>query len=391
VLYTTLLAGARGWIAWNNCDFDDLAHEDPYRHHPYEMHFGLTDRHGEPKEQLRALAAFSNEVGRLAAASAGWEPVKGDVAIVVPEHFERELPFTVPAFRADLRDGLLQSYIAAREADLPVALHRERDGLAGGVRLYLAPCAKLLTAPGAARLRELATSGATVYASYFAGSTSRQRGPWLAGLEDIFGVRHGLRYGLVDPITDGEAVFQFVEDFGDIHAGTRLSFAVSGEPSARAYLPVEPTGAEIVAVDGHGRPALLRHRLGSGRAVLCTYPLEHMAARRAWSNPESTWRIYSALAEVAEVERPVRVDDPRVLVGRIRTGDSETVLFVNASADTVVATPIVTPGTTLEHDGDVLTLEPYDVAAIAAESPARTDRGEIRSMVSAGERGDAPA
>ena len=24
VLYTTLLAGARGWLAWNNCDYDDL-------------------------------------------------------------------------------------------------------------------------------------------------------------------------------------------------------------------------------------------------------------------------------------------------------------------------------------------------------------------------------
>src|SRR4249920_2216718 len=89
--------------------------------------------------------------------------------------------------------------------------------------------------------------------------------------------------------------------------GASPSFPISGEPSARAYLPVEPTGAEIVAIDGHGRPALLRHRLGSGSAVLCTYPLEHIAPRRSSSNPESTWRIYSALALAADVERPVRV------------------------------------------------------------------------------------
>ena len=128
VLYTTLLAGARGWIAWNNCDFDDLRDEDPYRHHVFELHFGLTDRHGNPKEQLRTLAAFAGEVGEIA--EGGWEPVKGDVAIVVPEHFERELPFTEPEYRQDIRDNLLQSYIAARESDLPVELQRERDGIA---------------------------------------------------------------------------------------------------------------------------------------------------------------------------------------------------------------------------------------------------------------------
>jgi endo-1,4-beta-mannosidase len=262
VLYTSLLAGTRGWIAWNNCDLDDLANEDPYRHHPFEMHFGLTDRHGRPKEQLRTLAAFSRHVGALA--EEGWERVKGEVAIVVPEHFERELPFTEPSYRQDIRDNLLQSYIAAREADLPVELQRERDGIADTARLYLAPCAKLLTTQGLERLRALATSGATVYLSYFAGSTTNQRGPWLTWLDEIFGVRHRLRYGLIDPIVDDEATFHFVEDFGDIAAGTRLTFQVAGEPSARSYLPIDPVGAEIVAIDDYGRPALLRFPLGFG-------------------------------------------------------------------------------------------------------------------------------
>ena len=53
ILHTTLIAGARGWIAWNNCDYDDLRAEDPYRHHGFEMHFGLTDRTGRAKPQLK--------------------------------------------------------------------------------------------------------------------------------------------------------------------------------------------------------------------------------------------------------------------------------------------------------------------------------------------------
>jgi endo-1,4-beta-mannosidase len=373
VLHTSLLAGARGWLAWNNCDFDDLRHQDPYRHHVFELHFGLTDGEGRPKPQLRELAQFASLVSELAVDE--WERVAGEAALVVPEHFERELPFTDPAYRRDLRDNLFQGYVAAREADLPVVLMRERDGLVDSARLFLNPCAKLMTAPGLDRLEALASAGATVYASYFAGSTANQRGPWLAWLEEIFGVRHRLRYGLVDPIVDDEISLHFVDDLGDLRAGTQLAFRVAGEPSARAYLPVEPVGAEVVAVDAHGRPALLRHRLGSGCAVLCTYPIEHMAARTAAVNPENTWRLYSALAAEAGVARLVRVDDPRVLVGLVRSGTTLRALFVNCSNERIAADPIVS-GVALNLPTRGLTLDPLGVAAVLCEET--TPENEIR-------------
>ena len=392
VLHTSLLAGARGWIAWNNCDYDDLRAEDPYRHHVFEMHFGLTDRAGRPKPQLRVVSEFAGLVRELH--GSGWERVAGDAALVVPEHFERVLPFTHDAYRYDIGVDLLQAYVTAREADLPVELVRERDGLPGNACLYLVPSAKLLTAPGLEQLRDHATAGATVYASYFAGSTANQRGPWLTWLDEIFGIRHRLRYGLVDPIEEpGEVVLEFVRGFGDVEAGTLLRFHVAGETSARSYLPVEPAGAEVVAVDGHGRPALLRHRLGAGSTVFCTYPLEHMAARTPRANPEATWRIYSALAVVAGVARPVRVDDPRVLVGRLRSANSQTVLFVNCSEDTVTAIPIVDDGTDLQFPRGPLTIEPFGAAAVHCHvsSPQTTtpaDTGRARAGAP-GERGDA--
>ncbi len=339
VLHTTLLAGATGWIAWNNCDFDDLSAEDPYRHHPFEMHFGLTDRHGRPKPQLEAMAEFSAFVRGLG--DDGWAPFTADVAIVVPEHFEREIPFTAQAYREDIRDGLFQGYVAAREADLPVCLARERDGVPTTSRLYLAPCAKLLTTRGLERLHELARGGGTVYLSYFAGSTANQRGPWITWLEEMFGIRHLLRYGLVDPIEDDEVELELVEELGCLDAGARLRFAVAGEPAARSYLPVEPAGAAVVAVDGHGRPALLRHTVGSGSTVFCTYPLEHMAARAPRVNPEDTWRLYEALAESAGVVRPVSVADPRIVAGAVRHGGSTTFVLVNCSADPIVAEPVL--------------------------------------------------
>ena len=392
VLHTSLLAGAKGWIAWNNCDFDDIRHQDPYRHHVFEIHFGLTDGAGRPKPQLRVLGEFASLVRELSAS--GWDRVAGQAALVVPEHFERVLPFTDESYRRDTRDNLLQAYVAAREADLPVELLRERDGLADTARLYLNPCAKLLTAPGLDRLHTLASEGATVYASYFAGSTPNQRGPWLAWLDELFGVRHQLRYGLVDPILEDEVVFQFLDDLGDIRSGSLLSFHVAGDPSARAYLPVEADGAEVVAVDGQGRPALLRHAVGSGSTVLCTYPIEHMAARTAAVNPESTWRIYSALAVAAGVARPVRIDDPRVLVGRVRSGALAKALFVNCSSERIAAEPILS-GVALDLPAGELTLEPFGVAAVRCEEvpPPRIPETETRqrSVVESAEGRDARA
>lgn len=372
VLATTLLAGARGWLAWCNADFDDLAGEDPYRHHPFELHFGLTDRRGAAKPQLEALAEFAGLVRGLG--PDGWERIAGDVAIVVPEHLEGSIPFTTPAYRTDLRDDLFQAYVAAREADLPVALVRERDGIPSAARLYLAPCAKLLTAPGVEQLGELAHGGATVYLSFFAGSTPSQRGPWLPWLDELFGVRHGLRYGLVDPIVEDVVAFELLAPLGKLPAGERLSFDVPDDEGARAYLPVEPDGADVVAVDGHGRPALLRHRVGGGAAYLCTYPLEHMAARTPRVNPEDTWRLYSALADAADVPRPVRVEDPRILAGRLRTGGGERALLVNCSPDTVGVEPIVQPGHELPAPSP-LTLEPSGVAVLGAASPAAVGEG----------------
>ncbi|HKI92241.1 MAG TPA: cellulase family glycosylhydrolase [Gaiellaceae bacterium] len=388
VLHSTLLAGARGWIAWNNCDYDDLRNEDPYRHHVFEMHFGLTDRTGAPKPQLHEVARFAELVSELGAH--GWERLAGEVALVVPEHFERELPFTEPAFRRDIRANLLQAYVAAREADLPVVASRERDGLPGNARLVIAPSTKLLTAPGLDRLRRLAEAGATVYLSYFAGSTANQRGPWLTWLDEIFGVRHTLRYGLVDPIEGDEVTFQFVEPLGEIEAGATLTFAVAGESSARAYLPVAPAGAEVVAIDGHGRPTLLRHALGSGSTILCTYPLEHMAARTPRVNPESTWRLYSALAAEAGVRRPVRVDDPRVITGLVRSGGAHTALFLNCSKDTIAADPILANGVLLPTAGtEPLLLAPFGVQAFPCEGVAASHAFEGTPALAAREGRDA--
>ncbi|HTT88660.1 MAG TPA: cellulase family glycosylhydrolase [Acidimicrobiales bacterium] len=372
VLHSSLLAGARGWLAWNNCDYDNLAEQDPYRHHPFEMHFGITDHAGRPKPQALELARFSALVTELS--TRGWQRAGDAVAVVVPEHLERTEPSWSFIYRGDIRPNLFQSYIAAREADLPVALVRERDLLRPGgkpapAQLYLLPCAKLMTAPGAQLMHELAAEGATVYASYFAGSGRDQVGPWLPWINQTFGVAHQLRYGVPDTVTAGEVTLELTRAFGHLAAGAKLDFLMAGEGPARAFLPVEPAGAEVLAVDGQGRPALLRNQVGKGSMVLCTYPLEHMAASRPAANPEPTWQLYSALADEAGVDRPVRVDDPRVVLGPITIGGQAAFLVLNVSAQNIdarvlSADPVYLAPSTDQEPIEVLQLGPYEVALI---------------------------
>jgi hypothetical protein len=109
-----------------------------------------------------------------------------------------------------------------------------------------------------------------------------------------------------------------------------------------------------------------------------------MAARTPAVNPESTWRLYSALAAVAGVSRPVRVDDPRVLAGLLRHGAGATALFVNCSPDVLQ----LQPSAAVAVDASTWSgrLEPFGVAAVplsdlGVPSPERDGQGTTLTAV----------
>jgi hypothetical protein len=247
---------------------------------------------------------------------------------------------------------------------------RESDGIEAGYQLYLVPSTKQLTGPSWLRLGELAEAGATVYVSYCAGESDFQRGPWWTATEDLFGVRNRLMYGLVDPIAGDEAQLTFERDLGSIKAGDTLTFKVGGGPNARAYLPVEVTDGQVVARDGHGRPAIVLRRRGSGAMVLSTYPLEHLAASCGRVNPEQTWRLYAALAEMAGVEPAVTVDTPEVLVdGLVHEDGRRFVWLVSERDSSLVVRPRSMAGTRLVPLGggdpvEKVELAPYGIRVL---------------------------
>ncbi|HEX5190924.1 MAG TPA: cellulase family glycosylhydrolase [Streptosporangiaceae bacterium] len=362
VLHNSLLAGATGWIAWCNSDYDALAGQDPYRHHAFELHFGLTDAAGQPKPQLAEVKAFAATLRAVDIARCQRAPA--DAVLVVPAYLDTAYPFTSPQDGAYIHQTLRQAYVSARLADVPVALARESDGIGDDGRLYLAPSVKQLLAPTLTGLERLAEGGATVYVSYSAGPSGWHRGPSYGRLNDIFGVDHQLRAGLADPIEDEVVTFTMRRALGSLPGGATLRFRAAGNEHSRSYLPVRPDGAEVLATDGHGRPALLLRRVGAGSLVLCTYPIEHMAAVTPRVNPEATGSLYDALADHAGVRRAVVVRDPRVAADVLVRSDGQRFAWLVSQADTAVTvTPELADGLAL--------------AALEAAGQASCDRGTV--------------
>lgn len=366
VLHSTLLAGATGWVAWNNTDFG-LPEQDPYRHHPFELHFGITDAAGTPKQPLLELAGFRETLRQLDAERC----TRSDTgtAIVVSSFLESDYPFVTPQDRATVHDTVLQSYVSARLADLAPALVREVDGLTPAP-LMLVPSAKALTAPGWAALERAAAAGSTVFVSYSAGETPSQRGPWHPDLDGFFGVRKLLRYGLADPVREDLVRWTLTEPLGDLAAGSVLAFAAAGTPDGLVLLPVEPTIARVLATDAAGRPALLCRDVGTGRIVLSTYPVEYFAARTPRVNPDSTVTLYAALAELAGVVPAVRAGDPRVLCDELLHADGRRFAVLVSLAEEAVEVPLLlADGTSLANLGGApvegtVPLGPYGVAVL---------------------------
>ncbi|HEX3812473.1 MAG TPA: cellulase family glycosylhydrolase [Mycobacteriales bacterium] len=367
-LHNSLLAGSTGWIAWNNTDYDDLIEQDPYRHHPFELHFGLTDHRGNPKPQLRELKAFAEILRDVDFEHCTRSDV--DTALVVPSFLDTIYPFTVEADRTDLVTTLRQAYVSGRLADVPMAATRESDGIGQDARLYVVPSVKQLLGPTWRELERLAHDGACVYVSYSAGAHGNQRGPWHSHLNRMFGVEHQLRYGLVDPVEDDTITFTLTRPFGGLSEGSRLEWTAAGTPHSRAYLPVRATEAEVLAEDAHGRPALLLRRIGAGSIVFCTYPIEQMAAVTPRVNPDATPALYDALARHAGVRRPVTVGDPRIAVDTVdHESDGQLVWLVSHSSEEVEVKPVVASDGSLQSlAGAVLTgavtLLPYGVAVL---------------------------
>lgn len=351
-LHTSLLAGATGWLGWNNTDFD-MAEVEPYNSHLYELTFGVTRLDSTPKQSLLELAEF----GKILDAVDVTQLHRTDTrtAVLFAAHIDLDLPIVDPSHRADreiMSDISWHASIAGKLAGLTPAMVRESEGIPDA-DLLIVPSNKAVLGGTFPALVDRARAGAHVYVSWFAGSTPSQRGAWWPDIEPIFGARHRLRYGIADA-TGNAVTFTFRTSLGTIAAGDDLVFAAAGPEYARSHLPLEATEAEVVAVDDAGEPALIRRRVGSGAIYLCAYPLEYFGAvRRNAHDDDQVFRLYAALAAEAGIKPDVAVPQDRIYVDQLEHADgTRYTWFVSTDPDPVVITPNTDNGDKLT---DVLT------------------------------------
>ena len=178
VLHGTLLAGATGWIAWNNTDFalpGQRPVPPPRLRAELRAHRRPRQRRSRRSGKCRSFARTLETIDHTRTGRADT-----DTALIVSSYLDTQYPFTSPDTHAGRRQVAAPG-IRRRPAGRPAAqAHQGDNGIEDGARLYLAPSVKQFLAPTAARLEELASSdGATVYVSYCAGDVSLAPRPLL--------------------------------------------------------------------------------------------------------------------------------------------------------------------------------------------------------------------
>jgi hypothetical protein len=196
----------------------------------------------------------------------------------------------------------------------------------------------------------------------------------------MFGIRHELDVGLSNPVEDDVVRFRLSRDFGGLARGTTLSFAAAGDQHSRGFLPAGPAAgpgaAEVLATDARGRPALLQRSVGQGSLVLCTYPVEHMAALTPRVNPDDMVTLYDALARHAGVRRLVTTDDPRVACDTlIRDDGALFAVLASHAAEQLTVKPALPGGGELtslggEETAEGVELGPFGIKVLSVTGSA---------------------
>jgi hypothetical protein len=337
--WASLGRGAIGFFAWCWTDAELPAFSRvPYVRAPHETQFGVTDRTGELRPRGHVLAELAATVKAIDLDGlAGRGPVPATAAIVVPHEWVR--PFDEATYGLDdppggpfepvdrthdprpdplpLSKGWLNAFVLACRADVPVAFPREVPGGAWPeVRLLLMPAPLASTSTMLHHVRTDFWGGAQRF--FEAGGTlwiSCSTDVAIPEMETLAGCRTADR---APP--DRPPILRFVRPWGPFREGDELRLPAPPDRSIRTRgVRLALAGADAVAVDAAGEPALAVGERGPGHAVTCAYPVELLLADApdAHGPDDRTWGLYAGLADLAGARGPARTDHPDVVAGTL--------------------------------------------------------------------------
>lgn len=333
--YSGLGAGTNGFLLWCYTDAAPSQYRKvPYLRSPHETQFGLTTWDRKDRPQGTDFKAFERLVARMNFNDL--EPATGDAAILIPAEWAHTqgdfskfglsgpevIPYVstveggvvngqapIPAEGNQwLMSATLSSFILAHRAGMKPDLPRELSNWQKYPMVML-PSPLTSTTVQAAHLhtdfwdkaRAYVKAGGTLYASVSADAA-------IPEMADLFGAR------MTDSMPVDELTLKIVKPFGDLKAGETFHFAVPGSAAKFWGSGLEVAGADIIAVDQDGRPALVAYKLGKGRTLLSAYPLETYLGNRpmAFEKDETAYKLFRALRQTAGIRPLVSTDAPSV-------------------------------------------------------------------------------
>ena len=356
-LYSGLGAGANGFLIWCYTDAaPEQYHKVPYLRSPHETQFGLTTWEGRERPSGLMFEEFEKVVARLDLT--GVEPAPAEAGIIVPHewskprgdfsHFGLTGPEVVPYTSTDegaavsgqsqpsfseenswITGSWLSAFVLARRAGLKADFPREYDEWQKHP-MVLMPSPLTSTDSFLVHVhsdfwekaKQYVAQGGALYASVAADAA-------IPEMESLFGAR------LVDANPKDDVTLKVVAPFGSLKVGDTFHYSLP-DASPRSWGAVlEVKGGTVIAVDQDNRPALVANSVGSGKTLLCAYPLERYLANRpaAFDMPESTHRIYQAFREWAGVKPTFYSDHPSVEVTALSGKVGGYVIVTNHSGD----------------------------------------------------------
>ena len=302
-----------GFLWW--CAFDQSKQDyPPYTWSMMERELGIATVDREPKPQLLAIKEFGEFKRSLPFRTL--PPRQVDAVVLLSEKVEA-WPVPLAALCLARQAGIDVKFVGAEHA-LPES------------GLYILPSPqswKTYSGPAWDRVKaKVHDEGATLLLSRGFQMTG------YAGFTDVTGV---------------EIESQF-------RGGRTVSFSLPGHPdevltgSDDAVANWTLKGAEAVAVDQNGNPAVTVFKYGKGQVICVAFALEHMAVNMGGvftdevTNP--LYRIYQYAAEVASVRRRVHDGDPNVTFTEHPMGDGRTMVVAINCHPEAVALPVSIDG-----------------------------------------------
>ncbi|MGD0471202.1 MAG: beta-galactosidase [Terriglobales bacterium] len=356
--YSALGAGANGFLLW--CYTDAVPEQYakvPYSRSPNETQFGIVTWDRKERPAAKMLTAFSRITGSLDLD--GIEPAPAEAAILVPNEWSKPfgdeshfgltgpeiapytsqdeggavvgqpLPSNPTEDNARLVGAWLSSYILARRAGVKLAFPREfADWQKYSMLILPSPLSSTqswmihLHSDFWGKARSYVENGGVLYVSLSADAA-------IPEMDSLFGAR------LVDHLPVQQVTLKVVAPFGNLKPGETFTYSASSGAFDQWAATLEVHGGEVIAIDQDGRPALVAHRLGAGKTLLCAYPIESYLANlpSAFEGKDQTHRIYQSLEEWAGVKRTVWTDQASVEASALNAADHGYIVLVNHSAE----------------------------------------------------------